>query len=203
MLRHALVLTLAVGGCNAYRPIAPLDDDERAELVALRPEHGRTILLVAGAGTEPESLDKFANSLRGLGWPVAGPDAVGPSLRVEVEGPAVSGQTVADAEGDIFFQIFTLGLWPQRTYRIEEWRFHLIGDDGRTEDVTSTTTRRTFHGWLAGPLSAWPTWRYVGAGHAPLESAEERAARCDRVVLDLGRALRAFDRRESTTSAER
>jgi hypothetical protein len=181
---------LAVAGCSTYRPVAPLDDGERAEMSALGARLRAVRVEVVGAQLDSaEEATQVADVLRRAGADVADSDG---AMRVSVRSSPVI-PSVASGEGKVLLFLLTLGLFPQDSSDTVEWTFEVAPILGRTESFVEPTTRPGFCSWIAGPWALLPGWRFGRAGcHVPREGDDERANRRDRAVLALARRLAAL-----------
>lgn len=180
---------LAAAGCNTYREVEPLGDGERAELSALGSRlAGFRVEIVAETPAHATDASDVAEVLRRAGADVG---AAGAAVRVFVGSGRVS-PTVEAGEREVFFHVFTLGLWPQTWSDTVEWRYRIIATGGGEESFVETTTRPGFCSWFAGPWALFSHWSFGGVGcRSERESETEYARRLARAVLALARRLAA------------
>jgi hypothetical protein len=184
-------------GCMSYRPVPPLDDDERAELESLAPRLAseRVRLVAAERGRTPaEWSDGNMASERASGDDVddfraavalAGAVEVdtSPTVVVEVRPPWRT-------FGEPLINVLTLGFVPDVSSDRFEYQWRLVAEDGRDTAGELDTESPSWTGWLVGPIALLPGWRLSATWKKDEQRNEVHSdARRSRIALALAKSV--------------
>lgn len=181
-LVELFVAVALAAGCGSYRPVAALDDAERAEFEMLRARLATTTIVVESGS--PESATRYADWLRACGFLVAAPASPVPPGTPIV---TIDESSTAPLGSDGGLTWLTLGLLP--TFGSHSYEC-TVAMSGRDESASCETSTRWVFGWFGLALSLLPDWDSMGALYGPL-LFYGRASPGDRLALLLCRALGA------------
>src|SRR5262245_38529870 len=178
--RAVIFVALAASGCGSAHIVSALDDDERAELAAIRVELGGRTVRVAGLDTDSPPADDTFEALRIAG---AIPADARPGAPADLQVSRELGRCMNPMLGSGL----TLGVLPYVMDGPYDRICRFTSSDGGTVETVRFDADDTIaFGWLPLPLAILPSWNLFCFSEA---RDGQRGAFVERFALFLGREL--------------